>query len=45
MIQNRKMIEKNKVLIPQFDHVWEEMSFDHKVQFANEATGTVVTPA
>ena len=34
-----------EVLIPQFNHVWEEMRFDHKVQFANEATGTVVTPA
>ena len=32
-----------EVLIPQFTHAWGEMRFDHKLEFANEATGTVVT--
>lgn len=32
-----------EVLTPQFEHVWGEMRFDHKLEFANAAAGTVVT--
>ena len=32
-----------EVLAPQFQHLWGEMRFAHNTEFANEATGTVVT--